>query len=119
MEEEMTDIGSMISRQRQFFYLGHTREVSFRLHQLRMLQCAVSEKEKMILDALYADLRKSPYEGYLTELGIVREEIRFFMKHLPKWAGPRRVRPFALGRRSRRRQRKPKRTSACPFADKA
>jgi len=91
----MTDIGTIISRQRQFFYLGHTREVSFRINQLKILQRAVIEQEKKILDALHADLRKSHYEGYMTELGLVREEIRFFIKHLPKWARPRRVRtPF-------------------------
>jgi len=91
----MADIGKTISRQKQFFYLGHTRELSFRLNQLRTLQRAVIEKEKLIMDALYADLKKSPYEAYLTEVGIVREEIRFFMKHLPKWIKPRRVRtPF-------------------------
>ncbi len=95
LETEMTDIARIISRQRQFFYLGHTRNISFRIKQLKILYHTVIEKEKQILDALHADLKKSPYEAYLTEAGLVREEIRFFIKHIPKWARPRRVRtPF-------------------------
>jgi aldehyde dehydrogenase (NAD+) len=95
MEAEMADIASIISRQRQFYYLGHTRDISFRLNQLKILQRAVIEKENQILEALYADLKKSPYEAYLTEAGLVREEIRFYIKHLAKWARPRRVKtPF-------------------------
>ena len=43
------------------------------------------------LAALEADLGKPSFEGYMTELGLVREELRFHLKHLGRWARPRRV----------------------------
>jgi aldehyde dehydrogenase (NAD+) len=91
----MKDIGKMVGAQRRFFNSGKTLDVSFRTRQLGLLHHAVKENEKMITDALHADLRKTPYESYMTEIGIVLEDIRFYMKKTARWAKPRRVRtPF-------------------------
>ncbi|MFP3981492.1 MAG: aldehyde dehydrogenase [Desulfobacterales bacterium] len=88
----MTDIESIIADQRSFFASGRTRNISFRQQQLRILRNAIAQNEKRILSALHADLKKSEYEGYLTEVGIIYDEIRHIVKHTPKWARPRRVR---------------------------
>ncbi len=88
----MKDISDIVSAQRTFFNSGKTREIAFRIRQLEVLRQAVKENENRILDALYADLRKSYYEGYLTELGLVLEDIRFSIKKTARWAKPRRVR---------------------------
>lgn len=91
----MKDVGEIVTAQRTFFNSGKTGDVSFRTRQLGILQHAVKENEKTIIDALYADLRKTPYEAYLTEVGIVLEDLRFCMKKTARWAKPRRVRtPF-------------------------
>ena len=44
-----------------------------------------------MLDALQQDQGKAPFEGYATELGIVYDEITMMLKHLNKWARPKRV----------------------------
>ena len=41
------------------------------------------------MEALKQDLHKSPFEAYATEIGIVKEEIRYTLKHLRRWARPR------------------------------
>ena len=87
----MTEIRTMMENQRAYFAAGQTKELSFRIRQLNMLAHAIEENEEKILQALYADLRKSPYEAYLTEVGIVRDEIRHMVKKVRKWAQPRRV----------------------------
>jgi aldehyde dehydrogenase (NAD+) len=84
----MTDIHMMLKKQRAFFNSGQTKEVSFRIKQLKLLKHAIVRNEDKILQALHQDLRKSPYEGYLTEVGIVREEIGFMAKKLGAWARP-------------------------------
>ncbi|CAB1083137.1 Aldehyde dehydrogenase (EC [Olavius algarvensis Delta 1 endosymbiont] len=88
----MIEIPALIRDQKDYFSTGQTREVRFRMAQLDTLQKAVAKNRTKILDALHKDLAKSAYEGYLTEVGIVLDEIRFIKKHLPKWSKARRVR---------------------------
>lgn len=76
----------------KIFFQGHTtRSVSFRIGQLKKLRKAIKSDENMILDALYADLRKSPFEAYTTEIGVVYDEIDLHLKKLKKWAKPKRI----------------------------
>jgi aldehyde dehydrogenase (NAD+) len=86
------DIIRLLDRQRYFFDSGRTKDIAFRKEKLETLHTILGENEKKVLDALGHDLSKSAYEGYMTEFGIVLEEIRFVKKHLSKWARPRRVR---------------------------
>ena len=88
----MQEIQSLVKEQKAFFNTGQTKDVGFRKAQLNTLQKTIRENRAKILDALQQDLSKSAYEGYLTEVGIVLDEIRFIKKHLSKWAKARRVR---------------------------
>ena len=90
--ESLTIIKSALKEQKAFFNTGRTRNIEFRRAQLDTLYSAVSKNRDKILSALQQDLSKSTYESYLTEVGIVLDEIRFIRKHLNKWAKPRRVR---------------------------
>ena len=90
--ESLTEIKSTLKKQKAFFGTGRTRNIAFRKAQLDTLHSAISENRNKILSALQKDLFKSTYESYLTEVGIVLDEIRFIKKHLTKWAKPRRVR---------------------------
>jgi aldehyde dehydrogenase (NAD+) len=88
----MTEIQTMMENQRAFYNSGQTKDISFRIKQLKILKHAIEENEEKILHALHEDLRKSPYEAYLTEVGIVRDELRHMVKKVQKWARPKRVR---------------------------
>lgn len=84
-------IKSIVARQREFFESGATRPVSFRMEALRKLQKAIKDNEALLNEAMKADLNKSPFETYMTETGLVLDEIRFHLKHLPRWAKKRSV----------------------------
>ena len=86
------EINTIVKKQKAFFDTGQTKDTGFRKAQLDVLQKAIGENRSKILDALRQDLAKSAYEGYLTEVGIVLDEIRFIKKRLFKWAKARRVR---------------------------
>jgi len=88
----MEDVETVLAQQKTYFNSGKTRNVSFRRLQLEILRHAIEQYEDRILEALRGDLGKSAYEGYLTEVGIVLEEIRHTRRHLARWARPRRVR---------------------------
>jgi len=87
---------SIVSLQREFFATGKTLDVDFRLDALKKLQKGIQDHEQRILDALHSDLNKTGFEGYMTEIGMVLDELRFTIKHLRSWARVRRIRtPFA------------------------
>jgi aldehyde dehydrogenase (NAD+) len=73
----MKEIQSIVKEQKAFFNTGQTKDAGFRKTQLDTLQKAIGENRAKILAALQQDLSKSAYEGYLTEVGIVLDEIRF------------------------------------------
>lgn len=80
-----------VESQREFFYTDKTKDISFRLEQLRKLKKSILKNQKKIEDALWKDLHKSPEESYLTEISIVTQEIDNHIKHLKKWAKPKSV----------------------------
>lgn len=79
------NIKSLIALQREYFESGETRSLTFRQAALRKLQRALKENEQIIEDALKQDLNKTPFESYMTETGLILDEIRFHIKHLPGW----------------------------------
>jgi aldehyde dehydrogenase (NAD+) len=83
--------------QRAFFRRGMTREIDFRVKQLRTLRDAIVRREEEVLDALRRDLGRPRVEGYTSEIAIVLHEIDFAVKNVTLWAKPRKVRtPWIL-----------------------
>ncbi len=92
----MSDVAGILENQRAFFSTGETKEISFRVNALKKLKSAILRHEKEIFEALKNDLNKSPFESYMTELGIVLDEIDFMIKNIGKWSRAKKVRtPFA------------------------
>jgi aldehyde dehydrogenase (NAD+) len=80
-----------IENQRIYFSTNQTKDISFRLRQLRKLKQSILQNKEKIETALWEDLHKSPEESYLTEISIVTGEIDNHIKHLKKWAKTKRV----------------------------
>lgn len=89
--EDMTDYQKVLKGQREYFQTQVTKDVSFRLIQLRKLYQWIEAHEEAIEKALWEDLNKAPFEAYATEIGIVKEEIRYAMKHLRGWVATKQV----------------------------
>lgn len=90
--ESVADVEAQAQSMRDFYAEGATLDVAYRRQALVKLKAYLKANEQRVLDALTADLGKSEFEGYATELGIVYDEINLCLKHLQKWARPRRVR---------------------------
>ncbi len=88
-------IEAIAAAQRAFFRSGATLPIDFRRRMLRRLLQALDAWEGRLCDALWQDLRKSPEEAYMTELSIVRGEVRNHLRHLGAWMRPER-RPTPL-----------------------
>ncbi len=84
-------IEKLLAGHKSFFNSLQSRDLDFRIAQLKKFKDAVVRYEKEILDALKADLHKSAEEAYLTEISIVRQEIDYHLKNIRKWSKPKRV----------------------------
>ena len=80
-----------LQNMRVFYNSGATRSYAFRKQQLKKLRQALLQYEEEIYEALYADLKKSREEAYLTELGLMLAEIRTILKNLRQWMNPKPV----------------------------
>ena len=76
------NIGELVAAQKAFFRSGATLDSRFRRAQLEKLLSAVCRFEPELCAALAADLHKSPEESYMTEISMVRGEIRNQLRHL-------------------------------------
>ena len=92
MDVQNRDFSALAAAQRAYFQSGATRPLSFRMQMLETLRRVVRENEQALAEAMAADFRKSAFEVYMTETGLVLDEIGFHLRHLRGWMRERRVR---------------------------
>lgn len=87
MNNTSTDkIIAIHAAQKAYFRSGATLDIKFRKEMLQKLLSAMETWEEKICAALWKDLHKSYEEAYLTEISIVKTEIRTHLKEIDKWA---------------------------------
>ena len=86
----MEDI-SRLEKMQQYFNSGITKPYPFRKEQLKKLKASILHHEQDLYDALYADLKKSPEETWVTETGLVISELNAAIKNLHLWMQPENV----------------------------
>ncbi len=84
-------IDDITANLKEFFYTNRTKDVNFRIKQLKLLKENIKHYEPEIVQALRDDLRKSDFEIYTTEIGFILKEIDYAIKHLKKWTKTERV----------------------------
>lgn len=82
----MNDINLIFNKQKEFFNLGKTKDINFRIEALKKLKKVIKENEDKILEALKRDLGKSNFESYATEIGLVYDEINTHIKNIKRWS---------------------------------
>ena len=92
MENTSTErIIAISEAQKKYFHSGETLSIAFRKEMLKKLLSAMEKWEQKLADALWTDLHKSYEEAYLTEISIVKGEIRTHIRKVGKWARKKRV----------------------------
>ncbi len=82
-------VSDIIQQQRQFFATGKTKDVDFRIEQLKKLKSAILSNQSRIVDAVKADLKRPEYEAYFEIAAIA--EVNYALKNLKSWVKPRKV----------------------------
>ena len=78
------DIKTCVDNQRAYFNTHATLSYAFRFEALTLLKRVIQEHELEIMEALKQDLGKSNFESYMTEIGMVFEELNYARKNLKK-----------------------------------
>ncbi len=89
-------IKETVTTQRAFFQTGKTRSVDFRIAQLKKFESAMKANEQLLFDAIFADLKKSRYDTFTSELSLVYRELTFTINNVRKWSKKQRVRTNLL-----------------------
>lgn len=76
----------IFNNEKEYYLSGETLSVKFRIEKLRLLKKVIKDNEEKLLSALKKDLNKSNFEGYVTEIGILYQEIDYAIKNVKKWA---------------------------------
>lgn len=96
-------IAQTVAAARGIFDSGATRPLAARIRHLHALRAMVTENESAFEAALWSDLHKSAAEAQSTEIGVIIAEINHTLRHLRRWARPKRgpVPPALLPGRAR------------------
>lgn len=85
------DAATLVNKQRNFFNTGKTKDIDFRIEQLKKLRQVITDNQEVIMEALKKDLNKSPMEAYGTEVGFLLADIKHTLKTIRSLAKPRKV----------------------------
>lgn len=82
---------NLFSKQKKYFRTGESKDLDFRIEQLKKLKNVVLKHQNAIFDALEKDFKKPKFETYGTEIGLVLSELRHQIKNLKSWAKPKSI----------------------------
>lgn len=83
---------SLVAAQTSYFQTNATKDIAFRVRQLRRFLGALKEHEPALMAAIHADFGKSVFDTWTNELGLVYHSLNEAIRLTPRWASPRRVR---------------------------
>lgn len=76
--------------------MEYRNNINYRKETLKKLLDTIIKNEDAIVEALYKDFKKPPFEAVLTETNYVISDLKETIKNINKWAKPRRVFPSIL-----------------------
>ena len=76
----------IINEQRKFFNTNATKNIGFRINQLKKLKRILQENENQFYEAIYSDFKKSEFDTYTSELSLLYEEINEAIKKVKRWS---------------------------------
>ena len=91
----------LVLNQRAHFNAGATQNLAYRKELLIKFREALKKNEQLFLDAIKADFHKGAFDTYVTEFAMIYHELEQALKHLKKWAAPRRVKTNVLNQPGR------------------
>lgn len=81
----------LVENQKAFFNSNQTKEIDFRIRQLKKLKSILEKNEKLLYDSIYSDFKKSEFDTYATELLLIYSEIKEAINKITNWSKKKRA----------------------------
>lgn len=91
MNPDITEITIKYNALRSFHDNGHTKSYDFRIQALRKLKGSIKKYENEIVEALQKDFGRPAYETYLSDIGVITDELNTALHNLKYWMKPEKV----------------------------
>ncbi|MFT5817339.1 MAG: acyl-CoA reductase-like NAD-dependent aldehyde dehydrogenase, partial [Lentimonas sp.] len=85
------EIQELYSKQQVFFNSNETKNISFRIEQLKKFRKILEENESELYAAIFEDFGKSEFETFESELSLLYHEINIFVKNIKRWSRRKKV----------------------------
>mmetsp|Transcript_24018 Transcript_24018/g.29405 ORF Transcript_24018/g.29405 Transcript_24018/m.29405 type:complete len:502 (+) Transcript_24018:158-1663(+) len=85
---EPEEVKKLVSDVREAFGKDKTLSKEWRIGQLKAFDKMLDECTEEFCEAMHKDLHKSHFEGYVTEIALIKAEIHAAIKHLDQWMTP-------------------------------
>ncbi len=85
------EIPGVMKSLRAAFRTDKTLSKEWRLKQLHALQALLTEGRDELCEAMHQDLHKSHFEGYLTEINLIEQEIHDAVSNIDEWMADEKV----------------------------
>ncbi len=80
----------LLRKQRDFFAIQQTKNISFRKKALKRLQQEIIAREDDVAEAIYKDFKKPKFETLAAETQFVLAELKLALRNIDLWARPER-----------------------------
>lgn len=87
----LMEIKTINQNQKAFFNSNVPQAIPYRKAALKKLLRTIENKEDEIYKALFEDLKKSKYESLVTEIFIIKKEIKSTLRNLNSWSKTKRI----------------------------
>lgn len=94
--KDHTFMKELIRKQREFFDTNQTKDIDFRIVQLKKFKNLLKDATKKLNDAIFDDFRKSAFDTITSETSMIQAEIDLAIKKVKTWAKRKRVKTDLL-----------------------
>src|SRR5690554_1622627 len=93
---EQSQLKDLIKAQHVYFNTNATKEINFRVKQLKKLKSVLKDNESKVYEAIYKDFKKSEFDTFTNELSLLYLDIDEAVSKVQKWSKRIRVRTNLL-----------------------
>ncbi len=82
----ISNYDELVNSQRDYFNTNQTKAIKLRVTTLKKLLTILETNENLLYEAIYKDFKKSKFEVYETELGLLYGEIKLAIDEIENWS---------------------------------